>query len=693
MQYDHEAYNESFKRLNEYQRAAVTDQRRVLLVNAQVGSGKTTVLIHKLLYLHFVKKLPLQSMVVLTFTNKAAREIKERIRQLDSSIMDEDMRFFGTFHSVARTLLSSILPTERIGYRKDFTVVDNDEMQEIFDRVINENSLSLKYRNKIRKRLDKYRQGKLLYGNMKKDDDLKEFIELLKQEKTKSNIMDFDDLIDYTLELLPEPTFCPEWIIIDEFQDSDSKQLQMIELLMGDKTKVFAVGDPNQVIYTWRGGKSDIFKEFKERYNADELSLPVNYRSTATILNAAKVFMDLGGTLEGVREKGKPISIKKHHNTFNEALYIADRIKQCVADGEKFSDFAVLYRKQKNSEVFREVFEKRNLPYEIAVKKSLKDIPVMYWLVRLLKGAVNIQDKDSIIYALADSRYGTGLSAAKAKELLNRLQGKGEPQCELLMKIYGFENWCIKQQGDVTADSIYDYFDLNSLLAPTSISFGEDKKSVMQLLSSMYEFIEYRQTDVFEGIREYVDNSALYGSQIINEGIHKEQDSVKLMTLHASKGLEFKHVFISGANLGSIPLPNRKEEEEKEEQRLFFVGITRAKDSLEISYHAKPDDFGVYSVPSPFLRMIPGELIESEDFGSRASGLNQLRKEIKLNIDNKAVKPEKKEAEKSRQKVVHEKYGEGYVVSEDENNIVVDFSVYGEKTFLKMLCTLRFINE
>jgi DNA helicase II / ATP-dependent DNA helicase PcrA len=152
-------------------------------------------------------------------------------------------------------------------------------------------------------------------------------------------------------------------------------------------------------------------------------------------------------------------------------------------------------------------------------------------------------------------------------------------------------------------------------------------------------------------------------------------------------------VFISAANLGLIPIPARKPGEEEEEKRLFFVGITRAKDFLEISYHTNPDEFGVYGIPSPYLRMIPPELIDSEDFISRGANLSELRREIKANIDVKRIEqdvqvtvPEISDGVK----VYHEKYGEGIVISEDETNITVDFKVYGTKVFSKAFCPLKY---
>ena len=696
--------NKEFDKLNEYQKAAVIDQSRALLVNAHVGSGKTTVLINKIMYLHFVKGVALQSMAVLTFTNKAAQEIKDRIKNLSSNIEvsisnnlleDEDMKFFGTFHSVARTLLSKVLPIEEIGFTKDFSVVDPEEVLELYDRVINENKYTVKYRNKLHKRLEKLKQGSFLYANMKHDDDLQEFYAALKKAKVKSNMMEFDDLMEYSVQLLQQNSYHPEWVIIDEYQDCDKVQQTFIDALCKDKAKLFAVGDPNQIIYSWRGSSQSIFENFKSRYNAKELTLPINYRSTSNIIRAAKALLDNGSGLAGIRDEGQPIVIKKHYNTFNEAIYLSETIQKLVENGLQYKDIAIFYRKQKQAEVFREVFDNKSIPYEVSVRKTLRDIPALFWLVRLLKAAVNSSDKDSLRYVLRDNRYGLAMTDKQINRLFD---DKYEPSLEaanLIIKIMGFKEWCSKNDKIVSKD-IFEYFDMNLYLMPTSISFKEDSEMVLNYLNEICKYIEYRGAFVFDGIKDFMNTSALYGSQILNETVHKEQNSVKLMTLHASKGLEFSHVYISGANLGNIPMA-RNEEEQKEEQRLFFVGVTRAKDYLEISYHTSPEDFGVYSVPSPFLRLIPENLIQSEDYGSRATSLTVLRKEIKHNMDsrkvgtNESLENNLEIGLSSEVLVYHERYGEGRIIKEDNDNITVHFETHGEKTFSKLFSQLRYL--
>lgn len=679
--------------LNEYQRAAVMDNSRVMLLNAQVGSGKTTVLTNKILYLHFIKGVPLESMVVLTFTNKAALEIKQRMKEKNNNIKDEELRFFGTFHGVCRTLLASVLPVKELGYTGGFSIYDSEMMLELYERVMNDNDLSLKYKNKIRKRIEQYRQGKLLYGNMKHDDDLAEFIRLLDAEKKRCNAMEFNDLIENTISLLRDHEFAPLWIIIDEFQDSDERQLELISRMRKDKTRIFAVGDPNQVIYTWRGSRKDIFREFRDTYGGNELTLPINYRSTSTILDAAKAFIEPGQPIKGIREKGRPITIKKHHNTFNEALYLCERISKLVEKGARYSDIAVLYRKQKQSEVFRDVFGNNGIPFELSIKRTLRDIPSLYWLVRLLKAAVNPRDTDSFIYVLRDKRYGPGLGKKQIKEVLSSITEGRTTVLELANRIRDFEKWC-GSAVPKAADRIYEYFDLGAYLMPTSITYIEDSTRVNSLLEEMLIYGAEGEGDFLARIRNYLNNAALSGGYVQGDKEGESSDSVKLMTLHASKGLEFKGVFISAANLGLIPIPARSPEEEEEEKRLFFVGITRAKDFLEISYHTNPDEYGVYGIPSPFLRMIPPELIESEDFVSRGANLSGLRREIKANMDLKTagLEPqEKQHVDTGAARVYHDKYGNGTVISEDESNISVEFEVYGTKVFSKAFCQLKYL--
>ena len=350
------------------------------------------------------------------------------------------------------------------------------------------------------------------------------------------------------------------WIIVDEVQDSDQKQLDFIEALKDAQTRFFAVGDPNQVIYSWRGTAPNMFFMIKHRFEAKELSLPVNYRSSDVILEAANRFLQFGGKIEGSGVKGDKILIKNHYDPFIEAEYLTERIRKLHEDGLPYSQIAVFYRVQKQAEILEKVFERAELP----------------------------------------------------------------------------------------------------------VTFSN---------------------------------------------VGKEGEVLHFMTLHASKGLEFDYVFIVGLNQGLIPLRGTGMEQEEEEMRLFFVGLTRARKNLELSYYTNPTIPGVFEAPSRYLKRLPEHLLDWEEKpGSeeRKANLQSLRRQAVETIRRKSAEENMAETEPVKQKerqietepvkqeerhtnteerVVrrgrHPKYGEGIITSEDDMTIEVEFPGYGKKQFLK----------
>lgn len=531
-----EAYLKEFEKLNKYQKDAVIRKDKYTVLNAVVGSGKTTVLTHKVMYLHIMEGVPLEDMVVLTFTNKAANEIRDRICAFDDGIR-ERMKYFGTFHSVARTILANSYKLSEIGYTQDFEIIDSIEAGELLEGIIEGKKLKIKYRAKLLKRLEEYKRGKTLYGVMKNADDIQELMKLYREEKIEKNQMDFDDLIDNCIQLLEEP-INPRWIIVDEFQDTDQRQLNMLTKMAGENTNIFVIGDPNQIIYSFRTGNQNIFDEFKKLYSPTEVTLPINYRSSRTIIEAAQALLN-GSNIEGIMGYGTPIIIRKHFDSFNEALYIARKIEELHLTGIPYKSVGILYRRQAQGEVLSDVLIKNGIPFKIVFKKPLP----------------------------------------------------------------------------------------------------------------------------FEEASE----------------VGKAEEGVNLLTLHASKGLEFSHVFIIGVNMGNIPLATRREEEE-EEVRLFFVGMTRAKLYLEMSYCIKPSLQGVSPYPSPYLSMLPQGLVKREEEGQSKS-ISEL-------MDILRQDREKKLEEENRKTAIHPKYGSGKIVYEDESIIKVEFETYGEKEFSRMFCPL-----
>lgn len=735
-------YEQEIAKLNENQKAAVLDDSNACLVNANVGSGKTTVLIAKIIYLHYVKQVSYQDMVVLTFTNKAANEIKQRLLALELGLSQNELRFFGTFHSVALAMLKA--NTEM----KDFLVIEPEEELVMAEQLIVEHSLIIKYKNRLKKRLE---QAKNITDPDKRvskyQDDIFTLVSLLEEEKKQQNKMNFDDLIINATDLARRNTVPCRWIIIDEVQDSDLRQLEFIDALKGKETHLFAVGDPNQVIYSFRGSASMVFFKLKEKYQARELSLPLNYRSSLVILEAARCFLQFGGKIVGVREQGSPIIVKNHYDSFQEACYLSDKIKKLHQEGVSYREIAVFYRVQNQSEVFENVFSKESIPYEVSLKKTVKDIPVLNWFLKLLRFSTNCKDITAGMAVLSDSYYGTAVSEKEAiRQIREYASGlleqeseqksvqkseqksvqvlvqeseqeseqelkreSGKKSVKKLIQKFAKKSVIISVQGKKLLSDMFqfsavfherkepmlyedfdDYFSFDYYLHPSSAGYQEDKRAIAELITIIAEYVKEHSLDFITGLSEFLNTSSLYGIDILQKEITKENNSVKLMTLHAAKGLEFSHVFIVGVNYGLIPIQTKSYDEDEEEQRLFFVGITRAKDYLELSYYTKADQYRVVPGPSRYLRMIPARLLEEGNTDRKEVSLQELKKQV---LKSREDHSERRKENEPEIEVTHPNYGHGIVIKEDEMMITVEFDDYGEKEFIKAFAGLTYFRN
>lgn len=748
-------------KLNPYQKEAVLDESPACLVNANVGSGKTTVLTAKVRYLCEQKGVAPKDLMVLTFTNRAANEIRERLENLTGK--EEDL-WFGTFHSVALRMLQTILPVEELGYTKEFQVCIPEEEMQMAQQLITEQNLQIKYKNRLKKRLDQSRQKS---GRKPKDygDDFERLCTLLEEEKKKQNKMTYEELILHTGQLLqshPE-ILRPLWLIIDEVQDCDQSQLDLLDSLMGKDSHLFAVGDPNQVIYSWRGSAFQIFFQLKNRYQAMELSLPINYRSSGTILSAARRFLQNGSTLEGVKSEGGKVQIRKQYDPFQEAEDLAARIRELHMQGIPYHEIGILYRLQNQSALLEQVLTRNGIPVHVAVKEKMEDIPVVQWFFHVLRFCVNHSDSTSGVEALCNKTYGEGWTTKKALQQIRRWETDGT-----LPKNSPLFSGMVNVQEDVfvtaTTDQLWERFSLDRYLMPSRAGYREDKVRIMGIFAGIREK---------GSVREFLNDVALYGipllysvgktnpvaeNQITEDlttncsntedfdgkeqtyiGIVKKEkfreeaeDTVQLMTLHASKGLEFTCVFIIGVNDGLLPLRGTGFEQEEEERRLFFVGMTRAKEQLELSYYTSPDGYGILPGPGKYLKMFPKDLIEGLDEpkyaeGSAAEHLQAMKRQIlqareertlqmpeedfrtispEIDVEKPDTDPcrhEEKEENPARSatnhtdtdsaanqpRVAHEKYGVGTVISENEDTIIIRFDDYGEKELLKMFTVLH----
>ena len=701
----------NFDQLNEYQKAAVLNKDKTCLLNACVGSGKTTVLIEKIRYLHEEKKIAYEDMIVLTFTNKAAGEIRTRME----GQLEEAREKFGTFHSVALELLKNHLPIEKAGYTREFVVIDPEEEIEMALQLITKKGLTIKYKNRLKKRLEQARAVTEPERRVSRyQDDIFLLTELLQEEKRKQNKMSFTDLLEQAVALLREEKEnpggtkmqSPTWLIVDEVQDCDALQLEFLDVLRGESTHLFAVGDPNQVIYSWRGSAFHIFYNLKQRYNATELTLPINYRCSEKILRAAKMFSQNGTALMGEKSSGGMVRIKRQYDSFQEAVYLADQIRGLREKGVRYEEIAIFYRLQKQADQLIKVLEREQIPCEISQKQSIRQIPVLNWLLQLLKASLNQKDETAALLCLMDKNYGYGMTQKKAMALWNAKTVSEKAGVLLLERIMGFSVYLdLEKKEALSAQNLYDYFCLDEFLHPTAASYPKEKEQVMHLLTYFLE--AGAETGQYEDV---LNQAALDGTEWLEQrqeqsvqeqsGQRKTSEGrVQLMTLHASKGLEFSHVFIIGVNGGLIPL-SRKANEEEEERRLFFVGMTRAKEYLELSYYTNPDDRTVRPGMSPYLSILPKSCVEQAD--EETVDLRELKKQIQAQKRQKQTEPEagmEAEVEEQSQETVqvqeeprrvrHAKYGDGTVTKDDGVMIEVAFDDYGTKEFMAGFCVLE----
>lgn len=451
-----------------------------------------------------------------------------------------------------------------------------------------------------------------------------------------------------------------------------------------------------------------MFYLLKHRFEAKELSLPVNYRSSASILEAANRFLQSGTGIQSSREAGNKIRVKNHYDPFQEAQYLAEQIRNLHAQGREYGGIAVFYRLQRQSEILENVFDRYEIPYEVSVKKTIRDIPVLDWLIKMLRFSVNPADEQTGIAVLADPLYGEKCTRAKAKKVVSEEKRESFLLYQRMLEFTEQEGWKQRKRFGGTelpeAAEIFSYFGLEEALHPTASSYQEDERLVLRFLERLCRYCREKGVGLVDGTREFVNRSALYGVNLLSgdgepdgngDGHLASADTVKLMTLHASKGLEFETVFLIGMNQGLIPLRSQSFEQEEEERRLFFVGITRAKDELELSYYTNPGEPGVSGEYSRYLRMLPPHLLEWEEIRSeeeKRSNLRQLRREVQEKIREKRgtgkAEEEKQEQGQEQEKAAvkharHPKYGEGILISEDEMMVEVEFAGYGRKQFLK----------
>ncbi len=636
--------------LNESQRAAVLYNEGPSLVIAGAGSGKTRVLTYKIAYL-LDSGYDARSILALTFTNKAAREMKERISR---QVGVERARYLwmGTFHSVFSRILRT--EAESIGFTSNFTIYDSSDSKSLIKSIIKEMRLDDKvYKpGSVQARIsnaknhlilpDAYAANAELYESdaAAKIPAVRDIYRFYWERCRQSDVMDFDDLLLYTYLLFKQyPDICRryaehfQYVLVDEYQDTNFAQHSIVQQLTGIHRKVCVVGDDAQSIYSFRGANIDNILKFTQLYNDARLfKLEQNYRSTQTIVKAANSLIEknreqIRKEVFSKNEAGEPITVFSAYSDVEEGEIVAGKIAQLhTREGYGYNDFAVLYRTNAQSRIFEEALRKHALPYcvygglSFYQRKEIKDVIAYFRL------AVNPHDEEALkrvinypARGIGDTTLGKIVNAANIHKVslwtvlceplsynvnLNKgthakLQGfrdliAGFVEAATSKTAYELGGEIVRQSGIIS--EIYQD------RSPENLSRQEN---IEELVNGMHDFCATRQEEGNEHIllQDYLSEIALLTDQDNDKDEYVPQ--ITLMTIHSAKGLEFKNVFVVGLeeNLFPSPMSGSSYKALEEERRLFYVAITRAEEHCFLSYAKSRFKYGKmeFSNPSRFL--------------------------------------------------------------------------------------------
>lgn len=684
-----------FNKLNDKQKEAVMHVDGPCLVLAGAGSGKTKVLTERIVNLINNGVSPF-NILSITFTNKAAREMRERVY---NSIEEEANKIFiGTFHSLGLKIVRENASV--IGYSNNVTILDRDDVNTLIKRFMKELNLDTEHYpvksilNKISfakneglspDELDKFAKAPLDMASCK-------VYKMYESALKRSNSVDFDDLLILPLRIFKKDKSVLEkyqehfkYILVDEYQDTNMVQHDMCKLLASKYRNLFVVGDMDQSIYSFRfANYMNVINFEKDNKDAKVIVLDENYRSTNNILNAAN---DVIKNNKERKEKnlwsskgdGDKIKYIRCDNEQEEASTVVRLTKELLDKGEKPSEIAVLYRTNGQSRVFEEAFLKENIPFKIVGsyffynRKEIKD------LISYMHLIYNNNDDASLERVINVPRRGIGSKTIERLRSEASISDKSMFEVVSSGKELGFKNLIIDLTNESKNTDLVGLVDV--ILDKTGIRKELEEKNDLESeirLENLNEFksiaLAFQEKGIFS-LEEFLENISLVSDK--NE--YKEvDDGINLMTLHSAKGLEFNDVFLVGMEEGIFP-HNRSFESEselEEERRLCYVGITRAKEHLWLMNAKKRTLFGQVSMnfPSRFIKEINSDLIDKEESVSLKNNSyigNMYERD--LNDDLKVG-----------DKVVHDKFGEGVVVKIDGSVATIAFGyMYGIKNLAK----------
>ncbi|GAB7387753.1 DNA helicase PcrA [Bacillaceae bacterium] len=635
------------KGLNPQQREAVTATEGPLLIIAGAGSGKTRVLTHRIAYLLQAKKATPWNILAITFTNKAAREMKERVEALVGSSA-EDI-WISTFHAMCVRILRRDI--ERIGYHRNFSILDPSDQLTVIKQCQKELNIDAK-RYDPRAILAAISHGKNelkdpeRYAKLAADPFRQVTAQVyeLYQKKLRSNhALDFDDLLMVTIDLFKQ---APEvldyyqrkfqYILVDEYQDTNHAQYVLVRMLADKFRNLCCVGDSDQSIYKWRGADIRNILHFEEDYpEAKVIKLEQNYRSTKRILAAANgVIAHNAGrkkkNLWTANPEGEKIVFCEAENEQEEAYFIAETIREAVREGKKtYGDFAVLYRTNAQSRVVEEVFLKANIPYQIVGGLKFYDRKEIKDLLAYLRLVANPDDDISLRRVINVPKRGIGqttvekIEAYAAERGISMFQAMGEidfvgvgPRAAHAVSEFASLVAELQQMGEylgvteLTQELLERTGYREMLVQEGTIEAKTRLENIDEFLSVTLDF-EQKNED--KSLVAFLTELALV-ADIDQVDEEEAGDAVMMMTLHSAKGLEFPVVFLIGLEEGIFPHARAlfEEAELEEERRLAYVGITRAQERLYLTCARMRTLYGRTDTNpvSRFVREIPEELLE-----------------------------------------------------------------------------------
>jgi DNA helicase-2/ATP-dependent DNA helicase PcrA len=640
--------NNMLDKLNERQKEAVLATEGPVLVLAGAGSGKTTVLVNRTAYMISEKHIRPWNILAITFTNKAAREMKDRIERLLGDTA-KDM-WIGTFHSVCVRILRSCI--DLLGYSRDFVIYDTADTKTVMKECLRELDIdekSFPVRNvlSIISNAKNDLMDAATFENVYKSDYRMSIIAKIyyryQTKLRKNNAVDFDDIILNTVKILSEnPDVLSkyqdkfQYILVDEYQDTNNSQYLLINLLAQANRNLCVVGDDDQSIYKFRGANIGNILNFEDDYSdVQKITLDQNYRSTQNILDAANSVISnnkgrMGKSLWTSNGDGNKVFVYTGTNEYDEARYIARQIKKHFDEQGSFSDCAILYRTNAQSRVIEEMLMRESVPYKVLSglrfydRKEIKDI------IAYLRVVYNPNDDVSLARIINEPKRKIGnATLEKARNIAREKEtslydvishADDYPEFKTaIKKLLSFSEIIqslIKLKDTVTIEDLTGRILNDTGYMPALVM--EDTTESKTRIENLGEFISVitefeKNEETGNTLGEFLENISLV-SDI--DGYDENEDSAVLMTIHSAKGLEFPIVFLSGLEEGLFPGMRSMESDDdiEEERRLCYVAITRAKEQLYITKTISRTIHGktMPTTASRFFKEIPVEYLEDK---------------------------------------------------------------------------------